>query len=76
MAHCEFDFNKAFQKQLDDAQFGKNIVAFARKFRLVVRYADKTEGQYKLLKEDFERLYKDCNLDFDEEWKKVVEWGW
>lgn len=71
MKQCKFDFNKAFQKQLDDEQFGKDIVEFARKFRLVVRYADTTEDQYKLLKKDFERVYKDFN--FHEEWKKVVE---
>lgn len=71
MAHCEFDFNKAFQTQLEYAQFCKNILAFADKFRLVVRDADTAEVQYKLLKEDFERYYKDFN--FDEEWKMVAD---
>lgn len=71
MKRSEFDFVKAFQLQLEYAQFGKNIVEFGRKFRIEIRYAPYTEDQYELLKNDFERLY--TNLNFEEEWKKVVE---
>lgn len=51
--------------------FPKNIVKFARKFKMGIYCVASVEGQFDLLKRDFERLYP--NLNFVEEWKKVIE---
>ncbi len=70
MKHGEVDFGKVFQKQLDDAQFAKNIFEFGRKFRIEIRDASTLEEQYNLLKEDFERVY--TNFNFEEEWQMII----
>lgn len=71
MKRCEFDFGKAFQEQLEYEQFAKNIFAFADKFRgIEIRDAPTLEEQYKLLKEDFERVY--TNFNFEEEWQMII----
>lgn len=70
MKQCEFDFGKVFQRQLDDAQFAKNIFEFGRKFRIEIRDASTTKEQYNLLKNDFESVY--TNFNFEEEWQKLI----
>lgn len=71
MKRCEVDFTEEYKKQLENELLSKNIVKFARKFKMGICCVGTVEGQYNLLKTDFERLY--TNLQFDEEWKKVVE---
>lgn len=71
MKRSEVDFSQEYKKQLENELLSKNIVKFARKFNLGIYCVATVEGQYNLLKEDFERIY--TNLNFYEEWKKAVE---
>lgn len=67
MKHCENVFSLDYQEQLE--KLNKNTVKFAKKFKLDIRDADTAENRYKLLRNDFERIYP--NLDFEEEWGKI-----
>lgn len=69
MKHCENVFSLDYQAQLE--KLNKNTVKFAKKFKLDIRDVDTPENRYKLLRNDFERVYP--NLNFEEEWKKSVE---
>lgn len=69
MKRCEDVFSLDYQEKLE--KLNKNTVKFAKKFKLDIRDADTPENRYKLLRNDFERVYP--NLDFEEEWKKFVE---
>lgn len=71
MKRSEADFSEEYKKQLENELLFKNIVKFARKFKMGIYCIAQVEDQYKLLKEDFERIFP--NLNFYEEWKKVVE---
>lgn len=70
MKRSEDDWNEE-AKQLLKKLLSKNIEKFARKFKMGIYCVAPVESQYDLLKEDFARLYP--NLNFYEEWKKVVE---
>ena len=70
MKRSEDDWNEE-AKELLKKLLSKNIEKFARKFKMGICCVAQVEGQYNLLKEDFARLYP--NLNFYEEWKKVVE---
>ena len=70
MNHREDDWNEEAKVFLEEL-LSKNIVKFARKFKMGICCVATAEGQYKLLKNDFERIFP--NLNFHEEWKKVVE---
>lgn len=70
MNHREDDWNEEAKVLLKDL-LSKNITKFARKFKMGICCVATAEGQYKLLKNDFERVFP--NLNFYEEWKKVVE---
>ena len=71
MKRSEADFSEEYKKQLEKDLLSKNIDKFARKFKMGIYCVATAEGQYNLLKEDFERFFP--NLNFHEEWKKVVE---
>lgn len=71
MKRSEVNFSEEYKKQLEKELLSKNIVKFARKFKMGIYCVATVEGQYDLLKEDFERVFP--NLNFYEEWKKVVE---
>lgn len=71
MKRSEADFSEEYKKQLENELLSKNIVKFARKFKLGICCVATAEGQYDLLKADFYRLFP--NLHFEEEWKKVIE---
>lgn len=71
MKRSEADFSEEYKKQLENDLLSKNIIKFARKFKLGICCVGTAEGQYNLLKEDFERVFP--NLDFEEEWKKTIE---
>lgn len=71
MKRSEVDFSEEYKKQLENELLSKNIVKFARKFKFGIYCVAPVESQYNLLKEDFERVFP--NLNFYEEWKKVVE---
>jgi len=71
MKRSEVDFSEEYKKQLEDDLLSKNIGKFARKFKMGICCVGTVEGQYNLLKTDFGRFFP--NLQFDEEWKKVVE---
>lgn len=70
MKRCEVDFSEEYKKQLEDELLSKNILKFARKFKMGICCVATAEGQYDLLKDDFERVFTDLN--FAEEWQKVV----
>jgi len=71
MKRSEVNFSEEYKKQLEKELLSKNIVKFARKFKIGICCVAQVEGQYNLLKEDFERVFP--NLNFYEEWKKVVD---
>lgn len=71
MKRSEADFSEEYKKQLENELLSKNIIKFARKFKMGIYCVASVEGQFDLLKEDFERLYP--NLNFEEEWQKVVK---
>lgn len=71
MKRCEVDFSEEYKKQLENELLYKNIVKFARKFNLGICTVGTADGMYNLLKRHFERFH--TNLNFEEEWKKVVE---
>lgn len=70
MKRCEADFSEEYKKQLENELLSKNIIKFARKFKMGIYCVASVEGQYDLLKEDFERVFP--NLNFEDEWKKVT----
>lgn len=70
MKRSELDWNEENKQILKKLLF-KNIEKFARKFNLGICCVATAEGQYNLLKEDFERVFP--NLNFYEEWKKTTE---
>lgn len=70
MKRCEADFSEEYKKQLENDLLSKNIVKFARKFKMGIYCVAPVENLYKLLKEDFERVFP--NLNFEDEWKKVT----
>lgn len=71
MKRSEVDFSEEYKKQLENELLFKNIKKFAGKFKMGICCVATAEGQYDLLKEDFERLFP--NLNFDTEWERVVE---
>jgi len=71
MKRSEVDFSEEYKKQLENDLLSKNIVKFARKFKMGICCVGTSEGQYDLLKQDFDRFYP--NMHFEEEWKKVAE---
>lgn len=71
MKRHEVDFSEEYKKQLEDELLSKNILKFARKFKMGICCVATAEGQYDLLKADFERVFTDLN--FQTEWQKVVE---
>lgn len=71
MKRSEVDFSEEYKKQLENELLSKNIVKFARKFKMGIYCVASVEGQFNLLKEDFERVFP--NLNFHKEWQKVVE---
>lgn len=71
MKRSEFDFSEEYKKQLENELLSKNIVKFARKFTLGICCVGTVDGQYELLKNDFERVFP--NLNFELEWKTAVE---
>lgn len=80
MKRSEVDFRGDIpQKQLERAWLAtaasnplfKNTTRFIRKFKMGISKLGVADWEYKLLKNDFERLYP--NLNFEEEWKKLVE---
>lgn len=70
MKRSEVDFSEEYKKQLENELLSKNIVKFARKFKMGICCVGTVEGQYNLLNADFGRFFP--NLQFDEEWKKVT----
>lgn len=70
MKRSEDDWNEEAKELLNKLLY-KNVAKFARKFNLGICCVATAEGQYNLLKEDFKRVFP--NLNFHEEWKKVVE---
>lgn len=70
MKRSEVDFSEEYKKQLENELLSKNIVKFARKFKMGIYCVAPVDGQFDLLKEDFERVFP--NLNFEEEWKKVT----
>lgn len=71
MKRSEADFSEEYKKQLENELLSKNIIKFARKFKMGIYCVASVEGQFDLLKEDFERIFP--NLNFYEEWQKVVK---
>lgn len=80
MKRCDVDFREDIpQKQLERAWLAtaannplfKNTTKFIRKFKMSICNLGVVDWEYKLLKNDFERLYP--NLNFEEEWQKIIE---
>lgn len=69
MKRSEVDWNEEAKELLNKLLY-KNVAKFARKFNLGICCVAPVENQYKLLKEDFERVFP--NLNFEDEWKKVT----
>lgn len=78
MKRCDVDFSEDYKKELECALLAaetepifKNTTKFIRKFKMGISNIGVADWEYKLLKNDFDRLYP--NLNFEKEWKKVVE---
>lgn len=78
MKCCDVDFNEEYKKQLEYAlivaenePLFKNTTKFIRKFKMGISNVGVVDWEYKLLKNEFDRLYP--NLNFQAEWQKVVD---
>lgn len=70
MKRSEVDFTEEYKKQLEKELISKNTTKFIKKFKMGISNVGVVDWEYKLLKNEFERLYP--NLNFEEEWKKVT----